>query len=139
MHPDLGTFADFDPVAAAADRGLGSRWTSRCSVPPTTHWVTDHPEWFAHPTDGTIAYAENPPKKLPGHLPAVRRRQDGLFAEVLRVVHHWVDRSGVRIFRRRQPAHPSVEFWRWPIADVAKDHPEVIWLAEYFTAGATMQ
>ncbi len=83
--------------------------------------------------DGSIAYAENPPKKYQDIYPLnFDRDRDGIYAEVLRVVRHWID-HGVRIFRVDNPHTKPVRFWEWLIAEVKKDHPDVIWLAEAFT------
>ena len=108
----------------------------QCS--PDHPWVTEHPEWFTTRADGTIAFAENPPKKYQDIYP-VNFDNDpaGIYAEVRRVVQVWID-HGVKIFRVDNPHTKPVEFWQWIIADVAKDHPEVIWLAEAFTKPAMM-
>jgi starch synthase (maltosyl-transferring) len=108
----------------------------QCS--PDHPWVTSHPEWFTTRADGTIAYAENPPKKYQDIYPLnFDNDPAGIYAEVRRVVQVWID-HGVTIFRVDNPHTKPVEFWQWLIADVAKDHPEVIWLAEAFTKPAMM-
>ena len=115
-----------------------SPWTSRCSAPPTTPGCKTHPEWFTTRADGTIAYAENPPKKYQDIYPLnFDNDPAGIYAEVRRVVQVWID-HGVTLFRVDNPHTKPVEFWQWLIADVAKDHPEVIWLAEAFTQPAMM-
>ncbi|MEO6790696.1 MAG: alpha-1,4-glucan--maltose-1-phosphate maltosyltransferase [Ornithinibacter sp.] len=139
IHPDLGTFEDFDAFVEEA-RGLGLEVAMdlalQCS--PDHPWVEAHPEWFTTRADGTIAYAENPPKKYQDIYP-VNFDNDpaGIYAEVRRVVQVWID-HGVEIFRVDNPHTKPVEFWQWLIADVAKDHPDVIWLAEAFTKPAMM-
>ncbi len=139
IHPDLGTFADFDHfVATAADLGLEVAMDLALQCSPDHPWVTNHPEWFTTRADGTIAYAENPPKKYQDIYPMnFDNDPAGIYAEVRRVIQVWVD-HGVTIFRVDNPHTKPVEFWQWLIADVAKDHPEVIWLAEAFTKPAMM-
>ena len=140
IHPDLGTIEDFDAFVARA-RGLGIEVAMdlalQCS--PDHPWVKDHPEWFTTRADGTIAYAENPPKKYQDIYP-VNFDNDpvGIYHEVLRVVLHWV-RHGVTLFRVDNPHTKPVEFWEWLIAEVNRDHPEVIFLAEAFTRPAMMR
>jgi starch synthase (maltosyl-transferring) len=134
IHPDLGTFADFDAFVAET-RSLGMEvaldLALQCS--PDHPWVTEHPEWFVTRADGTIAYAENPPKKYQDIFPLnFDRDYDGLANEVLRVVNHWID-HGVRVFRVDNPHTKPVRFWEWLIATVRETHPDVIWLAEAFT------
>ena len=139
IHPDLGTFDDFDAFVARAE-GLGLEVAMdlalQCS--PDHPWVQEHPEWFTTRADGTIAYAENPPKKYQDIYP-VNFDNDpaGIYAEVRRVVQVWID-HGVKIFRVDNPHTKPVEFWQWLIQDVAEDHPDVIWLAEAFTRPAMM-
>jgi starch synthase (maltosyl-transferring) len=139
IHPDLGTFADFDAFVTEAERlGLEVAMDLALQCSPDHPWVTSNPEWFTTRADGTIAYAENPPKKYQDIYP-VNFDNDpaGIYAEVRRVVQVWID-HGVKIFRVDNPHTKPVEFWQWLIADVAKDHPEVIWLAEAFTKPAMM-
>ncbi|MCE1180563.1 MAG: DUF3416 domain-containing protein [Micrococcales bacterium] len=139
IHPDLGTFEDFDTFVARAE-GLGLEVAMdlalQCS--PDHPWVAAHPEWFTTRADGTIAYAENPPKKYQDIYPLnFDNDPAGIYAEVRRVVQVWID-HGVKIFRVDNPHTKPVEFWQWLIQDVAKDHPDVIWLAEAFTKPAMM-
>ncbi len=139
IHPDLGTFEDFDAfVETARDLGLEVAMDLALQCSPDHPWVESHPEWFTTRADGTIAYAENPPKKYQDIYP-VNFDNDpaGIYAEVRRVVQVWID-HGVEIFRVDNPHTKPVEFWQWLIADVAKDHPDVIWLAEAFTQPAMM-
>ena len=134
VHPDLGTIDDFDAFVAEAERnGLEVALDLALQCSPDHPWVKDHPEWFTVRADGTIAYAENPPKKYQDIYPLNFDRDfDGLSREVLRVVNHWID-HGVTIFRVDNPHTKPVRFWEWLIAEVRKDHPEIIWLAEAFT------
>jgi starch synthase (maltosyl-transferring) len=134
IHPDLGTIEDFDAfVAAAARNGLEVALDLALQCSPDHPWVTAHPEWFTVRVDGSIAYAENPPKKYQDIYPVnFDNDPNGIYAEVLRVVRHWID-HGVKIFRVDNPHTKPVAFWEWLIAEVRKDHPDVIWLAEAFT------
>ena len=140
IHPDLGTFDDFDDfVAEAARLGMEVALDLALQCAPDHPWVSTHPEWFTTRADGSIAYAENPPKKYQDIYP-VNFDNDpaGIYAEVRRVVQVWID-HGVKIFRVDNPHTKPVEFWEWLIADVAVDHPDVIWLAEAFTRPAMMR
>ncbi|MGL4745826.1 MAG: maltotransferase domain-containing protein [Dermatophilaceae bacterium] len=134
IHPDLGTFEDFDHfVAEAARLGMEVALDLALNCSPEHPWVTSHPEWFTTRADGTIAYAENPPKKYQDIYPlSFDNDPAGLYAEIRRVVQVWVD-HGVTAFRVDNPHTKPVEFWQWLIDDVARDHPEIIWLAEAFT------
>ena len=134
VHPDLGTIEDFDAfVAAAGSVGLEVALDLALQCSPDHPWVQEHPEWFTVRADGTIAYAENPPKKYQDIYP-LNFDNDfaGLSREVLRVVNHWID-HGVKIFRVDNPHTKPVRFWEWLIATVREKHPDVIWLAEAFT------
>ena len=139
IHPDLGTFADFDAFVAESERlGMEVAMDLALQCSPDHPWVRTHPEWFTTRADGTIAYAENPPKKYQDIYPMnFDNDPAGIYAEVRRVVQVWID-HGVKIFRVDNPHTKPVEFWQWIIADVAQDHPEVIWLAEAFTKPAMM-
>ena len=140
IHPDLGTIEDFDAfVARAVEVGLEVALDLALSATPDHPWVTEHPEWFTVLTDGSIAYAENPPKQYQDIYPVnFDRDPDGISAEVLRVVRHWMD-HGVRIFRVDNPHTKPVSFWEWLLAAVRKTDPDVIFLAEAFTRPAMMQ
>ena len=139
IHPDLGTFADFDAFVAESERlGMEVAMDLALQCSPDHPWVQTHPEWFTTRADGTIAYAENPPKKYQDIYPLnFDNDPAGIYAEVRRVVQVWID-HGVKLFRVDNPHTKPVEFWQWLIADVAQDHPEVIWLAEAFTKPAMM-
>jgi len=139
IAPELGTFADFDSfVAEAWGLNLEVALDLALQCAPDHPWVSSHPEWFTTRADGTIAYAENPPKKYQDIYP-VNFDNDpaGIYAEVRRVVQVWID-HGVTIFRVDNPHTKPLEFWQWLIADVAKDHPDILWLAEAFTKPAMM-
>ena len=134
IHPGLGTFDDFDAfVARARDLGLEVALDLAFSCAPDHPWVSAHPEWFTTRADGSIAYAENPPKKYQDIYPLnFDNDPEGLYAEIRRVVQVWID-HGVRIFRIDNPHTKPVDFWERLIEDVAAGYPEVIWLAEAFT------
>jgi starch synthase (maltosyl-transferring) len=134
IHPDLGTIEDFDAfVAEAQSHGLEVALDLALQCSPDHPWVHEHPEWFSVRADGSIAYAENPPKKYQDIYPLnFDRDYEGLSQEVLRVVNHWID-HGVHIIRVDNPHTKPVRFWEWLIGTVNKKHPDVIWLAEAFT------
>ncbi|MFC8079273.1 alpha-1,4-glucan--maltose-1-phosphate maltosyltransferase [Streptomyces sp. NPDC057307] len=139
IHPDLGTIEDFDAfVAKAASLRMEIALDFALQCSPDHPWVKEHPEWFHHRADGTIAYAENPPKKYQDIYPiAFDRDMDGLVAETLRVLRYWMD-HGVRIFRVDNPHTKPVVFWERVIADINTTDPDVIFLAEAFTRPAMM-
>ena len=139
IHPDLGTFEDFDAfVAHARDLGLEVALDLALQCAPDHPWVSEHPEWFTTRADGTIAYAENPPKKYQDIYPLnFDNDPEGIYRAVRDVVQVWID-HGVTLFRVDNPHTKPLDFWQWLIADVAKDHPEIIWLAEAFTRPAMM-
>ena len=139
IAPELGTFGDFDSFVAEANRlGLEVALDLALQCAPDHPWVTTHPEWFTTRADGTIAYAENPPKKYQDIYPLnFDNDPAGLYAEIRRVVQVWID-HGVTLFRVDNPHTKPLEFWQWLLADVAQDHPGIIWLAEAFTKPAMM-
>jgi len=139
VHPDLGTLADFDAFVEECRRlGMEVALDLALQCAPDHPWATDHPEWFTTRIDGTIAYAENPPKKYQDIYPLnFDNDPAGLYAEVLRVVGHWVS-HGVKIFRVDNPHTKPLAFWEWLIAEVRKTDPDVLWLAEAFTRPAIM-
>ncbi|QKG20359.1 alpha-1,4-glucan--maltose-1-phosphate maltosyltransferase [Actinomadura verrucosospora] len=139
IHPDLGTIADFDAfVAYAADHGLEIALDLALQCSPDHPWVSEHPEWFTTRADGTIAYAENPPKKYQDIYPLnFDNDPEGLYTEVKRILHHWMD-HGVRIFRVDNPHTKPVDFWERLLADIAATDPDVLFLAEAFTRPAMM-
>ena len=105
---------------------------------PDHPWVTAHPEWFTTRPDGTIAYAENPPKKYQDIYPLnFDNDPKGLYAECLRIVRHWIA-AGVTIFRVDNPHTKPLNFWQWLIGEVRKTDPDVLFLAEAFTRPAMM-
>ncbi|HBS74686.1 MAG TPA: alpha-1,4-glucan--maltose-1-phosphate maltosyltransferase [Microbacterium sp.] len=140
VHPDLGTLADFRAfVQAARTHGVEVALDLALQASPDHPWVTEHPEWFTTLPDGSIAYAENPPKKYQDIYP-INFDNDpaGIRAEVLRVVRHWIQ-QGVRIFRVDNPHTKPLQFWEWLIATVNAEEPDVVFLAEAFTRPAPLQ
>lgn len=139
IHPDLGTESDFAAfVHRANEVGLEVALDLALQASPDHPWVTEHPEWFTTRADGSIAYAENPPKKYQDIYPLnFDNDPSGLSKEVLRIVLLWVDR-GVRIFRVDNPHTKPVAFWEWLISRVEAKRPGVVFLAEAFTRPAMM-
>ncbi|MBK6873245.1 MAG: alpha-1,4-glucan--maltose-1-phosphate maltosyltransferase [Kineosporiaceae bacterium] len=139
VHPDLGTIDDFDHfVARARELGLEVAIDLALQCAPDHPWAREHPQWFTTRADGTIAYAENPPKKYQDIYPMnFDNDPAGLYAEVLRVCEHWIA-HGVTVFRVDNPHTKPVEFWEWLIGRVNAAHPEVLFLAEAFTRPAMM-
>ena len=134
IHPDLGTFEDFDHfVARARELNLEVALDLALQASPDHPWVSEHPEWFTTRVDGSIAYAENPPKKYQDIYPLNFDNDfDGLSHEVLRIVKMWIS-HGVKIFRVDNPHTKPLRFWEWLIRTVNDEHPDVIFLAEAFT------
>jgi starch synthase (maltosyl-transferring) len=139
IHPELGTFADFDAfVARARELGMEVALDLALQTSPDHPWVTEHPDWFTHRADGTIAYAENPPKKYQDIYPLnFDHDPGGLYAEALRIVRLWMS-HGVRIFRVDNPHTKPLAFWERLLAEVDSTDPDVIFLAEAFTRPAMM-
>ncbi|HEY5049519.1 MAG TPA: alpha-1,4-glucan--maltose-1-phosphate maltosyltransferase, partial [Acidothermaceae bacterium] len=140
IHPDLGTMEDFDAfVAAAANSGLEVALDLALQCSPDHPWVTQHPEWFTTRADGSIAYAENPPKKYQDIYPLnFDNDYEGLYAEIVRVVRLWMS-HGIRIFRVDNPHTKPVRFWEELLADIRSTDPDVLFLAEAFTRPAMMR
>lgn len=139
IHPDLGTDADFKAfVRSANDLGIEIALDLALQASPDHPWVKSNPQWFTTRADGTIAYAENPPKKYQDIFPVnFDNDPEGIYTEVLRVVNHWIA-FGVKIFRVDNPHTKPVAFWEWLIAEVNRVDPDVIFLAEAFTRPAMM-
>jgi starch synthase (maltosyl-transferring) len=140
IHPDLGTVADFTSfVRAAAKIGLEVAIDLALQCSPDHPWVTEHPEWFTTRPDGSIAYAENPPKKYQDIYPLNFDNDPiGIREEILRVVKYWIG-LGIRIFRVDNPHTKPLDFWEWLLWEIATEHPDVVFLAEAFTRPALMQ
>ncbi|MCC3767001.1 alpha-1,4-glucan--maltose-1-phosphate maltosyltransferase [Streptomyces sp. UNOC14_S4] len=140
LHPDLGTFEDFDHFVARARElrmEVALDFALQCS--PEHPWVGKHPEWFRHRADGSIAYAENPPKKYQDIYPlSFDEDFDGIVRETLRVLRLWMA-HGVRIFRVDNPHTKPVAFWEKVVAEIGRTDPDVVFLAEAFTRPAMMR
>ncbi|WP_136520755.1 alpha-1,4-glucan--maltose-1-phosphate maltosyltransferase [Cellulomonas telluris] len=139
IEPSLGTFEDFDAfVARARELGMEVALDLALQASPDHPWVREHPEWFTTRADGTIAYAENPPKKYQDIYPLnFDNDPEGIYQEIRRVVQVWID-HGVTLFRVDNPHTKPLSFWERLLADVRRDHPDVIWLSEAFTRPAMM-
>ncbi|MFE7941538.1 alpha-1,4-glucan--maltose-1-phosphate maltosyltransferase [Streptomyces griseoincarnatus] len=139
VHPRLGTLEDFTRfVDRARDLGMEVALDFALQCSPDHPWVHKHPEWFHHRPDGSIAYAENPPKKYQDIYPiAFDADMDGLVRETCRILRHWMD-AGVRIFRVDNPHTKPVVFWERVIGEINAGDPDVIFLAEAFTRPAMM-
>ncbi|MFJ4898790.1 alpha-1,4-glucan--maltose-1-phosphate maltosyltransferase [Streptomyces sp. NPDC088727] len=139
VHPDLGTLDDFRHFVETARNlrmEIALDFALQCS--PDHPWVTEHPEWFQHRADGSIAYAENPPKKYQDIYPiAFDKDLHGIVTETVRILRFWMD-HGVRIFRVDNPHTKPVIFWEKVIAEINGTDPDVIFLAEAFTRPAMM-
>jgi len=141
VEPGLGTLADFDRFVAAAGRlGLEVALDIAFQASPDHPYVSEHPEWFRHRPDGTIKYAENPPKKYQDIYPFDFESEDApaLWEELKSVFLFWID-HGVTIFRVDNPHTKPFRFWEWLIAGVKRDHPEAIFLSEAFTRPKVMK
>jgi len=140
VHRELGTLEDFDALVAAArdaDVEIALDFAIQCS--PDHPWLKEHPEWFNRRPDGTLKYAENPPKRYQDIYNVNFESGDwqGLWAALLDVVLFWVQR-GVKVFRVDNPHTKPVPFWQWLIAEVRRIDPEVVFLSEAFTRPAMM-
>jgi starch synthase (maltosyl-transferring) len=140
IHPDLGTWDDFDALVAAARAAnveLALDFAIQCS--PDHPWLKEHPEWFNRRPDGTLKYAENPPKRYQDIYNVNFESEDwqGLWQALLDVVLFWV-RRGITVFRVDNPHTKPVPFWEWLIREVRSERPDVIFLAEAFTRPSMM-
>ena len=139
IHPQLGTEDDFRAfVNTARELGMEVAMDLALQCAPDHPWVREHPEWFTTLPDGSIAYAENPPKKYQDIYPLnFDNDPEGIYAEVLRIVRHWIG-FGIKAFRVDNPHTKPVNFWYRLITEIKQDHPDVIFLAEAFTRPAMM-
>jgi starch synthase (maltosyl-transferring) len=141
VNPELGRLEDFDRfVERAAQFGLEVALDFAIQCSPDHPWVREHPEWFFQRPDGTIKYAENPPKKYQDVYPVNFAAADPrpLWEEMRRTVEFWVG-HGVRTFRVDNPHTKPVKFWEWLIREIQARHPDVIFLAEAFTRPKMMK
>ncbi len=141
VHPDLGTIDDFDDfVQEARQHGLEVALDYAIQCSPDHPWVAEHPEWFRRRPDGSIQYAENPPKEYQDIYPLDFDTPDieGLKAELKRVLDHWIA-HGVKVYRVDNPHTKALPFWEWLIDAVHSEHPDVLFLAEAFTRPKMMR
>jgi starch synthase (maltosyl-transferring) len=140
IDPALGSFADFRHlVSAAREREIEVALDLAFQCSPDHPWVREHPEWFRHRPDGSIRYAENPPKRYEDIYPLDFESDDwwGLWLALLEVVRFWIG-HGVRVFRVDNPHTKPFAFWEWLLATVKEEHPDTIFLSEAFTRPAVM-
>lgn len=141
IHPELGSLKDFKSlIKEAKKQGIEIAMDYALQAAPDHPWVKEHPEWFKWRPDGTVQYAENPPKKYQDILPIYWESEDfkNLWDECLDTFYYWID-CGVKVFRVDNPHTKPFYFWNWVIAEVKAKHPDVLFLAEAFTAPIVMQ
>lgn len=135
-HPDLGTIEDFKRlVKKAKDLGIEVAMDYALQAAPDHPWGKEHKEWFKWRPDGTVQYAENPPKKYQDIMPIYFETTDwkNLWQELLDVALFWIEECGIRVYRVDNPHTKPFYFWGWLIAEIKKKHPDVLFLAEAFT------
>jgi starch synthase (maltosyl-transferring) len=140
IHPELGTLADFKSLVKRAESlGIEVALDLAFQCSPDHPYVDEHPEWFRQRPDGTVQYAENPPKKYEDIFPLdfTSAQWPELWQELLSVAQFWID-QGIRILRVDNPHTKPLGFWRWLIDEVKKKHPDVLFLAEAFTRPKVM-
>ncbi|MCB0549147.1 MAG: alpha-1,4-glucan--maltose-1-phosphate maltosyltransferase [Phaeodactylibacter sp.] len=140
VHPELGTLQDYkNLIKKAKEFGIDIAFDLAFQCAPDHPYVKEHPDWFLWRPDGTIAYAENPPKKYQDIVPLNFESEDwkNLWDELKSVILFWCE-AGVRIFRVDNPHTKPFRFWEWVIAEVQKDYPDTIFLAEAFTRPKVM-
>lgn len=141
IHPKLGTINEFKSLIKQAKAlGIEVAMDYALQTAPDHPWVKEHPQWFKWKPDGTVQYAENPPKKYQDILPIYWESKDykNLWKECLDILMFWID-CGINIFRVDNPHTKPFYFWNWIIAEVKKKHPNVLFLAEAFTRPKIMQ
>ena len=141
IHPQLGTLDDFKAlIQKAKKQGIEIAMDYALQVAPDHPWVKEHSKWFKWRPDGTVQYAENPPKKYQDILPIYWESEDykNLWNACLDVLNYWID-CGINVFRIDNPHTKPFYFWNWIITKVKAKHPDVIFLAEAFTAPKVMQ
>jgi starch synthase (maltosyl-transferring) len=141
LHPDIGTMKDFDAlVATAQEHGIDVALDFAIQCSADHPWLTEHPEWFNRRPDGTLKYAENPPKKYQDIYNVNFDSEDweGLWEALCDVVRFWAD-HGVKVFRVDNPHTKPFAFWEWLIGELRAEHPDIIFLAEAFTRAAVMK
>lgn len=141
LHPELGNLKDFKSLIAAAKKlDIDIAMDIAFQTAPDHPWVKEHPQWFKWRPDGTVQFAENPPKKYEDILPINFESEDweNLWQELKSVFDYWIA-QGVTVFRVDNPHTKSFHFWEWCIGEIHKTHPEVIFLAEAFTRPRLME
>ena len=141
VDPDLGTVDDVTTFASACrDRGMELALDIAFQCSPDHPWVTEHPEWFAKRADGSIQYAENPPKKYQDIYPIDFESDDwqNLWQALADVIRFWIER-GVRTFRVDNPHTKAFAFWEWALGSIRREHPDTVFLAEAFTRPRVME
>ncbi len=136
LHPELGSLDDFKSlVSKAKSLGIEIAMDFALQAAPDHPWVKKNPQWFKWRPDGTVQYAENPPKKYQDILPIYFESSDwsNLWDELLSCALYWVEECGIRVFRVDNPHTKPFYFWGWLIAEVKKKYPDVLFLAEAFT------
>ena len=136
LHPELGSLDEFKSLVNKADElGIEIAMDFALQAAPDHPWVKEHPDWFKWRPDGSIQYAENPPKKYQDILPIYFETPDwkNLWKELLSCALYWVEEVGIKIFRVDNPHTKPFRFWHWLIHEVKKKHPDVLFLAEAFT------
>jgi starch synthase (maltosyl-transferring) len=143
LHPDLGSFDDFDALVAEAQaQGMEISLDYALQCAPDHPWVSEHPEWFHHRPDGSIRYAENPPKKYQdiypvNFWPPKETDRIALWEACRQILEFWMG-HGVRIFRVDNPHTKPMAFWAWLIPEIQRGDPDVLFLAEAFTRPKVM-
>ena len=140
IHPELGSIEDFkNLVSEAKKQGIEIAMDYALQAAPDHPWVKEHPDWFKWRPDGTVQYAENPPKKYQDILPIYWENKDfkNLWKECLDTLLYWID-CGINVFRVDNPHTKPYYFWGWVIAEIKKKHPDVLFLAEAFTKPKVM-
>lgn len=135
IHPELGSLEDFkNLVSKATELGIEVAMDYALQAAPDHPWVKEHPDWFKWRPDGTVQYAENPPKKYQDILPIYWESKDykNLWQECLDTFLYWID-CGINVFRVDNPHTKPYYFWGWVFAEIKRQHPDVLFLAEAFT------
>ncbi|MEZ4859361.1 MAG: alpha-1,4-glucan--maltose-1-phosphate maltosyltransferase [Flavobacteriaceae bacterium] len=136
LHPELGTEKEFKSLVKTAQKlGIEIAMDFALQAAPDHPWVKEHPQWFKWRPDGTVQYAENPPKKYQDILPIYFESEDwkNLWNNMLSIALYWIEEFGIQIFRVDNPHTKPFYFWGWLIAEVKKKHPNVLFLSEAFT------
>jgi starch synthase (maltosyl-transferring) len=141
INPQLGSLEDFkDLIKKAKELNIEIAMDYALQAAPDHPWVKSHPDWFKWRPDGTVQYAENPPKKYQDILPIYWESKDyeNLWKECLDIMLYWID-CGINVFRVDNPHTKPYYFWNWLITQVKQKHPDVLFLAEAFTKPKVMQ